>query len=78
MAIFTPPGFGCKGLFSRVFGLPPPATCPIVPGTRPMVGDVSQKRCLKGSVNETVMFLPNPLVPPAWAEGKRDDLQYSI
>ena len=33
---------------------------------------------LKGSVNDIVMFLPNPLVPPAWAEGKRDDLQYSI
>jgi hypothetical protein len=24
---------------------------------------------------EIVMFLPNPLVPPAWAEGKRDDLR---
>ena len=33
---------------------------------------------VKGSVNEIVMFLPNPLVPPACAEGKRDDLQCSI
>jgi hypothetical protein len=33
---------------------------------------------VKRSVNEIVMFLPNPLVPPGWAEGKRDDLQCSI
>ena len=33
---------------------------------------------VKGSVNEIVMFVPNPLVPPVWAEGKRDDLQCSI
>jgi hypothetical protein len=44
-AIITPPGFGCKGLFSRVFRLPPPTTCATVPGTRPRVGDVSQERC---------------------------------
>src|SRR5664279_2342281 len=25
---------------------------------------------MKGSVNEIVMFVPNPLVPPVWAEGK--------
>src|SRR5664279_1719821 len=43
--VITPPGFGCKGLFSRVFRLPPPATCATVPGTRPRVGDVSQERC---------------------------------
>ena len=38
----------------------------------------ARKGVIKGSVNEIVMFLPNPLVPPAWAEGKRDDLQCSI
>ena len=43
-AISTALGFGCKGLFLRVFGLPPLATYRIVPGTRPRVGDVSQKR----------------------------------
>jgi hypothetical protein len=26
---FTPPGFGCKGLFSRVFGLPPQRLAPL-------------------------------------------------
>jgi hypothetical protein len=44
-AVLTPPGFGCKGLFSRVFRLPPAATCTPVPDTRPRVGEVSQKRC---------------------------------
>ncbi len=29
-------------------------------------------------VDEIAMFLPNPLVPPGWAEDKRDDLQCSI
>jgi hypothetical protein len=41
----TPTGIGSKGMSSRLFGLPPPATCATVPGTRPRVGDVSQKRC---------------------------------
>src|ERR1035437_9362159 len=50
-AIFTPPGFGCKGLFSRVFGLPPPAICTTSPDTRPRVGEVSQKRCDSSTPN---------------------------
>src|ERR1039457_6102809 len=44
-AVSTPPGFGCKGLFSRVFGMPPPEICTTVPDPRPRVGEVSQKHC---------------------------------
>ncbi len=41
--ISSPPGFRCKGLFSRVFCLPPPAICTAVPSTRPRVRDESQR-----------------------------------
>ena len=44
-AVSIPPGFPCKGLFSRDFCLPPPATYTTVPGTRPRAGEVSQRRC---------------------------------
>jgi hypothetical protein len=50
-AVSTPPGFGCKGLVSRVFGMPPPAICTTVPDTRPRVGEVSQKRCDSSTPN---------------------------
>ena len=62
-AIITPPGFGCKGLFSRVFRLPPPATCATVPGTRPRVGDVSQERC-HATVQVSVLTIDTTARPP--------------
>jgi hypothetical protein len=53
-AIITPPGFGCKGLFSRVFRLPPPTTCATAPGTRPRGGDVQVQVQVHASASASV------------------------